>query len=43
MLLLKRNKGLEILLAFLLKITPWACLLGSGLKIIFDRKADLLI
>ena len=40
---LKSNGGWLILLIFLQRITSWACLLGSGLKFIFHRKAQSLI
>ena len=40
---LKSNSGSLILLIFLLKITSWACLLGSGLKFSFYRKAQSLL
>ena len=40
---LKYDGGWLILLIFLLKITSWACLLGSGLNIIFHWKVQLLI
>ena len=40
---LKYNGEWSILLIFLLKITSWACLLGSGLNLIFLWKAQLLI
>ena len=41
--LLKKNGGWLVLLINLLKITSWACLLGSGLKFIFLWKAQSLI
>ena len=41
--LLKFNDGWFGLLSFLEKITSCACLLGSGLKLIFHRNADLFI
>ena len=40
---LKYNGGWSILLIFLLKITSWACFLGSGLNLIFHWKAQSLI
>ena len=40
---LKYNEGWSILLILLLKITSWACFLGSGLNIIFHWKAQSLI
>ena len=40
---LKYKGGWSILLIFLLKITSWACLLGSGLDLIFQWKVQLLI
>ena len=42
-LLLKHNKWWRIFLAFLLKIISWACLLVSGLKLLYHWKAHLLI
>ena len=39
---LKYNGGWSILLIFLLKMTSWACLLESGLNLIFHWKAQLL-
>ena len=42
-LLLKVRGGWFNFLVFLLKITSWACLLGSGLKLIFHWYAQLLI
>ena len=43
MLLLKRKEGWEIFFVFLLKVISWACLLGSGLKLIFHWRDHLLI
>ena len=40
---LKRNEGSEIFLVFLLKIISWAFFLDSGLKLIFQWKAQILI
>ena len=40
---LKYNGGWSILLIFLLKITSWACFLGSRLNLIFHWKAVSLI
>ena len=39
----KYNGGWSILLIFLLKITYWACFLGSGLNLIFHWKGQSLI
>ena len=40
---LKHDGGWSILSIFLLKITSWACFLGSGLNLIFHWNAQLLI
>ena len=40
---LKSSCGWLTSLIFLLKITSWACLLGSGLKFIFNWRAQSLI
>ena len=40
---LKHNGRWSILLIFLLKITSWACFLGSGLNLIFHWKDQWLI
>ena len=42
-LLLKIKEGWDDFWILPEKITCWACLLGSGLKLIFDWKAQLLI
>ena len=39
---LQYNRGWRILLVFLLKITSWACFLGSGLNLIFHCKTKSL-
>ena len=41
-ILLKERQGWSSFLVFLLNITSWACLVNSGLKIIFHWKAQLL-
>ena len=41
--LLKNNSGWRIFFDFRLKMTSWACLLGSPLKFIFCWKSQLLI
>ena len=41
--LLKTNGGCDTFFSFLLKMTSWACLLGSGLKLIFHWKSQSLI
>ena len=43
LLLLKTKDGCGSFFILRLKITSWACLLGSGLKLIFHWKAHLLI
>ena len=43
LLLLKTKDGCGSFFILWLKITSWACLLGSGLKLIFHWKAHLLI
>ena len=43
MLLLKINEGWDDFWILREKITSWACLLGSGLKLIFHWKAQLFI
>ena len=43
LLLLKTKDGCGSFFILQLKITSWACLLGSGLKLIFHWKAHLLI
>ena len=42
-MLLKNVLGWIFLVAFLLKMTSWACFVGSGLKLIFHWKAHLFI
>ena len=41
--LLKTNGGCDTSFNFLVKMTSWACLLGSGLKLIFHWKSQSLI
>ena len=43
LLLLKCIVGWQIIFSFLEKITSWACLLGSGLKLIFHWKVHCFI
>ena len=43
LLLLKSKGGCVIFFNFLLNIIAWACLLRSGLKVIFQWKAESLI
>ena len=42
-LLLKRIRGGQTFFSFLEKITSWACMLGSGLKLMFHWKARSFI
>ena len=42
-MLLKNILGWIFLLVFLLKVTSWACFVGSGLKLIFHWKVHLFI
>ena len=42
-MLLKNISGWIFLVVFLLKMTSWACFVGSGLKLIFHWKAHLFI
>ena len=42
-MLLKNILGWIFLVVFLLKMTSWACFVGSGLKLIFHWKAHLFI
>ena len=43
LLLLKRKEGWQTFFSFLEKITSWACLLRSGLKLIFHWKVQCFI
>ena len=42
-MLLKNILGLIFIVVFLRRITSWACIVGSGLKLVFHWKAHLFI